>query len=209
MKRGQTTLEFVILVGFVAAGLIAMLFYIGRGHQGHLRAQAEQLGARQYEPGNTRAANRDTKHVTKAENMASSTVTKRSKHPTGETNVDLEKALADKAAKLGELYMLMDNIDKDIGPEGLKVAREVAGGTWPWVPPGGGVLQTLEQIKSVQDDLKLIDEAIDTAIKKWPKREKNESHSGSLTSENGSITTDRHTDETLGDFSDRVKKNIR
>ena len=51
MRRAQTTLEYVYLVGIVAVALIVMLVYISRGFQGKLREQADQLGE-QYSPGN-------------------------------------------------------------------------------------------------------------------------------------------------------------
>ncbi|MFA6358483.1 MAG: hypothetical protein WCY09_07500 [Candidatus Omnitrophota bacterium] len=51
MKRGQTTLEYVYLVGVVAVAVIAMLVYISRGFQGRLRTNANQVGE-QYSPGN-------------------------------------------------------------------------------------------------------------------------------------------------------------
>ncbi len=51
MKQGQSTLEYVFLVGIAAATIIAALAYISRGFQGKLRAQADQLGE-QYSPKN-------------------------------------------------------------------------------------------------------------------------------------------------------------
>ena len=51
MRQGQTTLEYVYLVGIVAVALIVMLVYISRGFQGNLRGQADQLGE-QYSPRN-------------------------------------------------------------------------------------------------------------------------------------------------------------
>ncbi|MCX5693761.1 MAG: hypothetical protein NT014_01305 [Candidatus Omnitrophica bacterium] len=50
--KGQTTLEVVILIGFVVAALIAMGVYIKRGMQGRLRDSADQIGE-QYSAGNT------------------------------------------------------------------------------------------------------------------------------------------------------------
>ena len=42
--KGQTTLEVVILIGFVVAALIAMGVYIKRGIQGRLRSSTDQIG---------------------------------------------------------------------------------------------------------------------------------------------------------------------
>lgn len=50
--KGQTTLEVVILIGFVVAALIAMGVYMKRGIQGRLRESTDQVG-QQYSAGNT------------------------------------------------------------------------------------------------------------------------------------------------------------
>jgi hypothetical protein len=50
--KGQSTLEYVILLGFVIAALIAMGFYMKRGFQGRLRESTDQVGE-QYEAGKT------------------------------------------------------------------------------------------------------------------------------------------------------------
>ncbi|MEK7308299.1 MAG: hypothetical protein AAB089_04440 [Nitrospirota bacterium] len=52
MRRAQTTLEYVFLIGIVAAALIAILAYVSRGFQGKLRNQADEMGE-QYSPGHT------------------------------------------------------------------------------------------------------------------------------------------------------------
>ncbi len=43
-RRGQSTLEYVILTGFVVAALIAMGVYMKRGFQGKLRESTDQVG---------------------------------------------------------------------------------------------------------------------------------------------------------------------
>ena len=43
-KSGQSTLEYVILTGFVVAALIAMGTYMKRGMQGKLRESSDQIG---------------------------------------------------------------------------------------------------------------------------------------------------------------------
>ena len=43
-SRGQSTLEYVILLGFVVAALIAMGVYMKRGMQGKLRESTDQVG---------------------------------------------------------------------------------------------------------------------------------------------------------------------
>ena len=42
--KGQSTLEYVILLGFVVAALIAMGVYMKRGMQGRLRESTDQVG---------------------------------------------------------------------------------------------------------------------------------------------------------------------
>ncbi|MCX5706988.1 MAG: hypothetical protein NTW13_04970 [Candidatus Omnitrophica bacterium] len=51
-KSGQSTLEYVILTGFVVAALIAMGIYMKRGFQGRLKESTDQVG-QQYSPGIT------------------------------------------------------------------------------------------------------------------------------------------------------------
>jgi len=51
-SKGQSTLEYVILLGFVVAALIAMGAYMRRGTEGKLRESVDQIGE-QYEAGHT------------------------------------------------------------------------------------------------------------------------------------------------------------
>ena len=50
--KGQATLEYAVVLGVVAAALIAMQFYMKRGVQGKLRDATDQVGE-QYRPANT------------------------------------------------------------------------------------------------------------------------------------------------------------
>ncbi|MEK7308300.1 MAG: hypothetical protein AAB089_04445 [Nitrospirota bacterium] len=43
-SKGQSTLEYVILIGFVVSALIAMGVYMKRGVQGRLRESTDQVG---------------------------------------------------------------------------------------------------------------------------------------------------------------------
>ena len=52
IKKGQTTLEFAVLITVVIAGFLAMQIYLKRGVEGKLRASADSFG-QQYSPGNT------------------------------------------------------------------------------------------------------------------------------------------------------------
>ncbi|MFA5311068.1 MAG: hypothetical protein WC355_02010 [Candidatus Omnitrophota bacterium] len=69
-KRGQSTLEYVILIGFVVAALIAMGVYMKRGMQGRLRESTDQIGE-QYSAGNTEAEYTVTTGLTQTESMVS------------------------------------------------------------------------------------------------------------------------------------------
>lgn len=66
--KGQTTLEVVILIGFVTAALIAMGTYMKRGIQGRLRESTDQVGE-QYSAGNTTSTYVTTTGMTQTENM--------------------------------------------------------------------------------------------------------------------------------------------
>lgn len=52
MNRGQSTLEYVVIIAVVVAGLLAMQIYMKRGVQGKLRDAGDQIGE-QFVPNNT------------------------------------------------------------------------------------------------------------------------------------------------------------
>jgi hypothetical protein len=66
--KGQTTLEVVILIGFVVAALIAMGVYMKRGIQGRLRDSTDQIGE-QYSAGHTTSTYTTTTIMNQEENM--------------------------------------------------------------------------------------------------------------------------------------------
>jgi uncharacterized protein (UPF0333 family) len=51
-KRGQSTLEYAVLIIVIIAALIAIQIYIRRGVQGKLKSSADDIGD-QFSPGNT------------------------------------------------------------------------------------------------------------------------------------------------------------
>jgi len=51
-KRGQSTLEYAVLIVVIIAALIAMQVYLKRGLQGRLRESSDQIGE-QFSPGYT------------------------------------------------------------------------------------------------------------------------------------------------------------
>ncbi len=68
-SRGQSTLEYVILLGFVVAALIAMGVYMKRGFQGKLRESTDQIGE-QYSAGNTTSEYTTTSNMTQTESVS-------------------------------------------------------------------------------------------------------------------------------------------
>jgi len=67
-KKGQSTLEYVILIGFVVAALIAMGVYMKRGMQGKLRESTDQIGE-QYSAYQTNSNYTTTTNVNQSENL--------------------------------------------------------------------------------------------------------------------------------------------
>ena len=51
-RKGQSTLEFAILIVIIIGALIAMQNFVKRGYQGRLRGATDDMGE-QYSPGNT------------------------------------------------------------------------------------------------------------------------------------------------------------
>ena len=68
--RGQGTLEYVILTGFVVAALIAMGVYMKRGFQGRLRESTDQIGG-QYSAQHTVSNYNTITNVSQTEHVSS------------------------------------------------------------------------------------------------------------------------------------------
>ncbi len=47
--KGQSTLEYAVMIAVIGAGLVLLSGYVRKGYQGRLRAQADNLGE-QYDP---------------------------------------------------------------------------------------------------------------------------------------------------------------
>jgi len=125
VRRGQSTFEYAMLIGITAAGIILMLVYISRGHQGQVRSQADQLGARQYAPGQTTIVS-DAGKPTEAKqlsSLASSGSQTKTEHPadadTDEPNPELDGQLDE----FGNPTPAIDGLMEQIGdPKGGKQA---------------------------------------------------------------------------------------
>lgn len=67
-KRGQSTLEYAVLIVVIIAALIAMQVYLKRGLQGRMRESSDQIGE-QFSPGFT-VSNRTTNTFTSSSEVA-------------------------------------------------------------------------------------------------------------------------------------------
>jgi uncharacterized protein (UPF0333 family) len=67
-KKGQSTLEYAVVIAIIVAGLIAMQVYIKRGVQGRLRQASDDIGE-QFSPGNTNTDYTTTSNVTSTETI--------------------------------------------------------------------------------------------------------------------------------------------
>lgn len=91
-SRGQSTLEYVILLGFVVAALIAMGIYMKRGFQGKLRESTDQVGE-QYSAAHTTsnyttATDMVQKEVVSKGGVSATTITKNKQTRTGSETVE-------------------------------------------------------------------------------------------------------------------------
>lgn len=53
-RRGQSTLEYALIIAVVIAGLLMMQYYVKRGYSGKLRSSADDMGE-QFDPATYRA----------------------------------------------------------------------------------------------------------------------------------------------------------
>ena len=95
--RGQSTLEYVILLGFVVAALIAMGVYMKRGFQGKLRESTDQIGE-QYSAGHTTSTYTTTTDMEQNEvvqpgGIYTTTISKSQQVRTGSETVDALSAV--------------------------------------------------------------------------------------------------------------------
>lgn len=67
-EKGQSTLEYALLIAVIVAGLIAMQVYMKRGVQGKLRSSTDSIGE-QYSPGYTTSEYTTTQTTTSRETL--------------------------------------------------------------------------------------------------------------------------------------------
>ena len=200
MKRGQLTLDYILLIGVVAAGIIAMLIYAGRGHQGNLRSQAEQLGAGQYAPGNTTIPdNRQIKKLESVTRIFSSTTVERGN--LNEPNLALIAKLKEIDAKWAEIYTLKKAWELLAVSEAQAGAAAVRSGNFGWTPPVPGLKEKGVEINNAYLALNILNVAAQQLAEDWPERTKDKTFPAESTNiEEGESTTDKYTSETLGDL---------
>ncbi len=90
-RRGQSTLEYAVLIAVIVGGLLTMQAYVKRGMQGRLRSAADDIGG-QYSPEKvtssfTTTASSTTTEVL-AEGATTSTVSAHSHSRTGSETVE-------------------------------------------------------------------------------------------------------------------------
>lgn len=62
-KRGQSILEYAILLAVILSAILIMQFYLKRSYQGRLKAEADSVG-QQYSPGHTTSIIKTTTNST-------------------------------------------------------------------------------------------------------------------------------------------------
>jgi hypothetical protein len=214
VRRGQSTFEYALLIGITAAGIILMLIYISRGHQGNLRSQADQLGARQYAPGQTTIVSDDDKptEAKQLSSLASAGSQTKTEHPVGEDGksrdvneptTDRDALMVKVEAKMAEIYSLMNDMEIIFQTEGPDEAAWARKNGLPW--PGGRLGQLASTLKKKQiedagkalDDINALIEAFDKERESRP-RKPDKTTTTSYSSEKGKIKTEKNTNETLG-----------
>jgi uncharacterized protein (UPF0333 family) len=70
-KKGQSTLEYAVVIAVVVAALVAMQAYVKRGLQGKLRASTDEIGD-QFSPNHTGVYHNSNSHVSSTENVYTS-----------------------------------------------------------------------------------------------------------------------------------------
>lgn len=68
-RKGQSTLEYAVIIAVVVAALIAMQAYFKRGVQGKIKQASDDIGE-QFSPGRTTANTVTTSNVSSTENVS-------------------------------------------------------------------------------------------------------------------------------------------
>ena len=150
MRRGQTTLEYVYLIGIVAVAIIAILAYISRGFQGRVRTLSDQTGAGSYEPGKATITNTETKHL-------KSTIESKSITTTIYGNAQGTEDMRDNQKRQKELRNELKGLDKARGDVMVALVSMYAAQARGEPPAGddlGKIQQNLDQLRGEVESLK-------------------------------------------------------
>jgi len=103
-QKGQSTLEYAVLIVIIIAALLAMNVYVKRGLQGRLKSSADDIGD-QFSPG--------TSNYTKCTNTDSST-----RDTFGVTGIGQQRSalIADEVTNTATIGRLTGNIAEDFMP---------------------------------------------------------------------------------------------
>lgn len=181
-RKGQSTLEYVFLIGIVAVSIAAMLVYMKRGFQGNIRTYSDQLGAGSYSSGNTTASNTQQK---KAEieivSQSTTSVTYGNSHRLPDDILTLK-------SQAKELQETINSLATQLHA----AAKHSA--TWE-------ALKT--QLSTAQETMRSLEVSLTTKLRKWQAQPKTPDQTVATSSniESGTQTDTRHTDESLGAMS--------
>ena len=205
MKRGQTTLEYILLIGIAAVGLIVMLVYVSRGHQGNLRSQADQLSAGQYTPGKTIIDNSESKTLISTASSGSITNVE---HPVTEGNISLDVndpytpriIIQDEITKWTKIeYEAMDEYEKLLASECDIGAADVKLNGLPWPTAALQSELKINEYIAASDNLGNLYDVVVTIEENFKNsRKPDKTTTGSYSKESGVITTNKSVSETLG-----------
>lgn len=193
MRRGQSTLEYVLLIGVVAAGIIAVIVYVSRGHQGNLRSQADQLGAGQYAPGNTNINNSENKTLTSTASVGSSTTVTYGN--INEPNTALEAVLKAIVEKWREIYALKQAWELLAVPEAIEGAKAVRDGDFGWTSAGRDLNEKTTELNQAYTYLDVLNNDAKNLTDAWPKRTPDQTSTSSYSREKGTTGTHKDTSE--------------
>lgn len=184
LRRAQGALEYVYLIGIVAAAIIATSIYMKRGFQGNLRSLSEQTGAGYYAPGNTTVNNTETK-TSRATVVSSSTTTTNYGNTQSQT-----PEIAQKRADIQSLNAQLAALYTQRG-------QAISNGDWPAVT----ALDT--QISTLQSDLSTAQTELRALIAAYKARGISPDQTTTASSDTGSgtETITKNTSESLGVLS--------
>jgi len=229
-KKGQSTIDYILLIGVFSAALVAMLVYISRGTQGNLRNNAEKIGAIQYDPGNTHVSNSETKKSSINQAAGSSSTVTYGDTYKKDPNMEAKlKEIQEKQAALAKLQegtytdediaslegsgytdaqieALKGGYEKVLVAEGEEEAdKALYSDSFPYSPlpaTSGAVAYYENTLSSLVSSLNTLNDEYEALEEEWDKREitPDKTSSGSYSSESGTTSNNKSMNETLGNL---------